>query len=288
MLPPARPKRTSRGSIYESKSQDASPDVPLPPTCRGMVPKGRRGELSENASSEDDIALAFQEPCSFSPSISLTPSQQHPLGECAERQLRSKERPSIHPFHESHYGLLTLAATVAMQSADSQIAGALLEGILSTLVAVAATIEDGRVKDTDEAGHLVCQDVQAAGDVPLYTCYPELKALREINNVRKALYSLQTCPPHARVTFYYLLEYHIRGLYEVIPDPLFEAFFAVLSCTLKHHTSFITKSRMRLFEVQLLKTVEAVQTEILKRTKMLTERATIITLRFRHTIPYAS
>ncbi|CCW68148.1 unnamed protein product [Phytomonas sp. Hart1] len=280
MLPRECPKRTSSSSIYESKSQDASPEVFMSSVCSGIVSKGRRAELAGIINSEDDITLAFQEPCSFLSSISLTPSRPRPI----DRGMEGQPRPSISPFPNSHRALLTLIAAIATRSTDSPIARSLLEGIFTTFVAVSAVTEDRRSTDVDKGDRQgMDRDVPVTGDVPFYTCYPELKALHEVNNVRKILYSLQTSPPHARLIFYNLLEYHIRGLHEILPDPLFEAFIAVLNSALKHHTSFLTKSRMHLFEMQLLETVAAVQMELLKQTKMLTERATIITLCFKHT-----
>lgn len=123
----------------------------------------------------------------------------------------------------------------------------------------------------------------------LWVRYPEVCLLRQIHFLRCALRNLQECPPHARRTFYMQLHEHLTDLSKLLPDLLFIALTKVVATLLdspQGSEAPLGKERCHVLEVQLIRLIEVLQTELLRDTKQLTQRTRMISLYFHHCIPF--
>jgi hypothetical protein len=79
----------------------------------------------------------------------------------------------------------------------------------------------------------------------------------------------------------------MTGLAEVLPDPLFLAIAVVLKDLLASEAADALEEKYcHVLEVQLMRVVEYTQVELLRATKLLSVRASPLTLRFHHDIPF--
>ncbi|KAG5473292.1 hypothetical protein CUR178_03212 [Leishmania enriettii] len=202
---------------------------------------------------------------SLSPSRSACSTPFHTSPVNAVEDFRGSDRP-----------LLSLIALCAAQSTIARSAEVVLDALLTPIT----TPSSLSVSPTPAANG-------GNGADRLSDRYPEVRVLLHLHHLRRALRDLQECPPHARRTFFSLIQEHLTALAAVLPDPLFTAIASVLQRFLAMNTDeALAKDRCHVLEVQLMHIVEATQTELLRATERLRVRAGVVTLRFHHDIPY--
>lgn len=165
--------------------------------------------------------------------------------------------------------MLSLVALCAMQTVTSRYTEAMLEALLTST-------PDSFPSPSEE---------KEGAPAAIASLYPETRILADVHYIRVILRNLQECRPHARPSFYTQLAEHVRSLHAVLPDPLLAAFTLVLK-QMASPDDADPPLQHAMMEVELLKVAEAIQVEVLRQTRHLTERASLLTLRFRHEMPF--
>lgn len=186
------------------------------------------------------------------------------------------------PFPEGSRVMMAILALLARKTAVTESTRELLTDCFSFAALDAAPTDASSASAGSKEGPPLPSATSLA------EAYPEIHALRCVVDVRTALRRLQSCDVSARPTFFSTIATELEDLYEeVIPDPLFLALAKAIRGWL-HSDTLPPKEATRLLEVQTLKVVDALQLEVLKQTKQLTRRATELTLRYRHQLPFCA
>lgn len=185
---------------------------------------------------------------------------------------RTREEPITFPVEEQ--AVLTTIATLAQKSVATESTAELLSGLLDTTATA--------------CGSAGLTSSPSPSTRSLLAIYPEVRALQCAHAARCALRQLQACEPAARASHFVAVRAALEDIHRhVVPDELFAALAAVLAAWASDGP-LPPPEVTRPLEVQMLKVVEALQLEVLRRTSNLTQRATVLTLRYRHQIPFCS
>lgn len=188
---------------------------------------------------------------------------------------------NVAAFRAEDRPLLSFLALCATQSTSARSAESALDAVLTPP-------KGGKSKESLQPSSPTAKADAAENEGGgLADQYPEVRVLSHLHRLRCALRDLQGCPEHARREFYEIAEKHMTGLAMVLPDPLFLAIAAVLKSLINSSAEeAMSKPHCHVLEVQLMHVVEETQVELLRATKLLTDRCRVLTLRFHHDMPF--
>lgn len=244
----------------------------------------------------------------LSRSRSSSSTSSNPIEEAFASPVEQSAGADPAPFADGHRPMLSFIASAALQCVEARSVEVLLDGAFLAAakapllcpatgeVAVVAPNGDDEANEQAKAHQSVAPIGAAASSssspstslCDLAEVYAEVGLLKEIHFLRCALRDLQECPPLARRPFFLLIGQQLIKLHLLLPDPLFAALAIVVQrvITSTDVTEPISQEYTHVLEVQLLHVIEALQVEILRQTRQLTVRAAMITVRYRHTIPF--
>ncbi|RHW71982.1 hypothetical protein DPX39_060047300 [Trypanosoma brucei equiperdum] len=157
----------------------------------------------------------------------------------------------VEPFAEKHRKILTLLAHAATQAVNTR-------------------------------SNEVVFDVLCSSEPSLARLYPEVAVLQGVHQIRRVLRNLQDSQPHVRPMYLKMIVDSLKDMNEMLPDPLLLVIARTVEILEGEGRGF------RELEPHLLDLVEYIQVVILRETKLLQCRGTLITLRLRGVPPFVA